>query len=201
MTNLTEESSDQGYLADSTMHVAAVRHARSRDDLNRLLAGYRPYLRSLADHSLVGTAGCRVDSSDLVQEALLRGVTQLDEFRGSTDAELAAWLKQILDNLLVEWFRFHTAAKRDHRREVGVEADFVSSEPSPSSVLRQKESFEQLNAAMHRLSADQRRVIALRNQELTFDEIGQEMNRNADAARMLWARAVARLGTLMRPDE
>ena len=47
---------------------------------------------------------------------------------------------------------------------------------------------------MERLSPDYRRVLALRHQEqLTFEQIGQQMQRTANAARMLWLRAVERL--------
>lgn len=184
----------------STDRVTTARRTSDREELLSLLAAYRPYLRSIANQSLSGGLEQRVDGSDLVQEALLRGTAGLNDFRGTTDAELAAWLKQILDNLLKEWLRFHTAAKRDHRKEVAAVESLVAVDPSPSSQVRQREDLVRLNAAIQRLSPDQQQVIALRNQDLSFEDIGRQFGRSTDAARMMWARAIARLGTLMKSD-
>jgi DNA-directed RNA polymerase specialized sigma24 family protein len=42
-------------------------------------------------------------------------------------------------------------------------------------------------------------VILLRQQEdLTFDEIGRRMDRQADGVRMLWGRAVLALGNALK---
>ena len=50
---------------------------------------------------------------------------------------------------------------------------------------------EALARAMERLPPDYRQVITLRHeQQLTFEEIGQQMQRTANAARMLWLRAI-----------
>lgn len=197
MDGLPEHGFPENVSAD---RVTEARRAHDQKELLVLLASYRPYLRSIAEQSLSGALGRRVDGSDLVQEALLRGTAGLHNFRGTTDAELAAWLRQILDNLVVEWLRFHTAGKRDHRQEVATGDGLAATDPSPSSQVRQREEFERLSAAMQRLSLDQRRVIALRNQDMTFEEIGRQFGRNADAVRMLWARAIARLATLMKSD-
>jgi RNA polymerase sigma-70 factor (ECF subfamily) len=56
------------------------------------------------------------------------------------------------------------------------------------------EQAEALARALERLPADYRKVLAYRHDEqLTFEEIGQRMQRTANAARMLWLRAVERL--------
>ncbi len=53
--------------------------------------------------------------------------------------------------------------------------------------------------ALGRLPEDYRRVMLLRYQkEMTFAEIGREMRRSADAARMLWTRALERLKQELR---
>lgn len=61
------------------------------------------------------------------------------------------------------------------------------------------EQAETLLAALGRLPDDYRRVIAWRQQEqLSFEEIGQRMQRSPDAARKLWARAIERLKRELR---
>jgi RNA polymerase sigma-70 factor (ECF subfamily) len=56
------------------------------------------------------------------------------------------------------------------------------------------EQAQRLWAAIDRLPDDYRRVMTLRYTDgLAFAEVGQRLGRSADAARMLWARAVERL--------
>jgi RNA polymerase sigma-70 factor (ECF subfamily) len=56
------------------------------------------------------------------------------------------------------------------------------------------EQADALERAMRRLPDEYRQVLTLRHQEqLAFEEIGQRMQRTANAARMLWLRAVERL--------
>jgi RNA polymerase sigma-70 factor (ECF subfamily) len=58
----------------------------------------------------------------------------------------------------------------------------------------EQEQTEALQRALLKLPPDYRRVILLYNQEqLPFEEIGRLMNRSANAAEKLWARAVLRL--------
>jgi RNA polymerase sigma-70 factor (ECF subfamily) len=66
--------------------------------------------------------------------------------------------------------------------------------PSPSGLAMRREQDEALNRALQRLPEDYRLVITLRyREERSFEEIGRLLQRSADAARKLWARAVERL--------
>src|SRR5262245_37340573 len=85
--------------------------------LDRLLDSYRNYLRLLArtgiDRSLRGKA----DPSDLVQDALLKASQRFDQFRGTTESELAGWLRQVLARCLADMIRRYRAAGRHVHRE------------------------------------------------------------------------------------
>jgi RNA polymerase sigma-70 factor (ECF subfamily) len=62
------------------------------------------------------------------------------------------------------------------------------------------EQAEALRCALERLPDDYRRVLTLRYQEeRSFEEIGGLMERSANAARKLFARAVERLQQEMDP--
>src|SRR3954466_12675374 len=84
----------------------------------------------------------RFDSSDLVQEALLKAHRNRDQFRGSTEAELVRWLQEILKNVVTDAVRQATAGKCDVRLEASLQAFAASSvrlqeylaarDPSPS---------------------------------------------------------------------
>ena len=64
--------------------------------LDRLLESYRNYLRLLARTGIDASLRGKADPSDLVQETLLKAHQHFDQFRGQTETELVAWLRQIL---------------------------------------------------------------------------------------------------------
>jgi RNA polymerase sigma-70 factor (ECF subfamily) len=66
--------------------------------------------------------------------------------------------------------------------------------PTPSDEAIEREEDEALQRALSRLPEDYRRVILLRHHEgRSLEEIGQLMQRSAEAVRKLWARAIERL--------
>jgi RNA polymerase sigma-70 factor (ECF subfamily) len=117
---------------------------------------------------------------------------------------LRAWLRRLLLNNVANFTRqYRQRAKRAIGREVSLEAGGSSHERgaglaadvlSPSGQAVAQEQAEALACAVERLPADYRQVLKLRHEEqLTFEEIGQRMHRTANAARMLWLRAVERV--------
>ncbi|HRX79022.1 MAG TPA: sigma-70 family RNA polymerase sigma factor, partial [Pirellulaceae bacterium] len=144
----------------------------------------------------------RLDSSDLVQETLLLAYRQFGQFAGSTDAQFVGWLREILRNQIIDATRHHGRQVRDVSRNQPL-PDAVACDRtlSASEVARRTETGEQLRDALAKLPEHYRTVILLRQeQDLSFEEIGQHMDRTADAARMLWGRAILQLSKLMQPD-
>src|SRR2546421_12928759 len=84
-----------------------IERARRGDAAARdgLLESYRNYLRLLARTGLDGGLQDKADPSDVVQETLLKAHQHFGQFRGRTDAELAAWLRQILARNLTDLAR------------------------------------------------------------------------------------------------
>src|SRR5438034_10782141 len=96
-------------------------YARGGDEqqLGRLLTLYRNYLTILAATQLDARLRRRISPSDLVQEAMLGAYRDFPKFRGSTERELLAWLRQILINCLHHAYEAHVqAGRRDIRREI-----------------------------------------------------------------------------------
>jgi RNA polymerase sigma-70 factor, ECF subfamily len=179
------------------------------EPLGRLLQLYRNYLTILAASQLDGRLRRRLNPSDLVQEAMLAAHRDFEQFRGGSEREFLAWLRQILINCLHHAVETHVKAKRrDVRCEVSMEQVNAALDrsalnfahvladpgPSPSASFRQRERAVALADQLARLRPEYRDVIVFRNlQGLSFDEISDRMNRKPGAVRMLWLRAIDKL--------
>jgi RNA polymerase sigma-70 factor, ECF subfamily len=182
-----------------------------------LLQLYSNYLRMLAATQIDKRLQQRMSPSDIVQETMLRAHAHFAQFRGGTEAELLAWLRQILVNNLAKFVEQHVlAARRDVRREVSIErlgraleqstiqlAALLPAEvKTPSAAAEQREETVVLADRLALLPDDYREVLMLRNlQGLPFEVVAERLNRSASAARMLWLRAIEKLRTLYAEDE
>jgi RNA polymerase sigma-70 factor (ECF subfamily) len=199
---------------EKSLPPALLRAALRGDEssLGRLLQTYRNYLVVLATTHMDGRLGARISPSDVVQETLLEAHRGFQVFRGTTEREFIAWLRQILMNNLLSAVKCHLGAqKRDVRREISInnaadsveraqrESLLVHRGPSPSDAAQRRENAVMLADLLTELSDEHRRVIVLRHLEgLGFNEIAERMDRSAPATRILWLRAVEKLRTLMK---
>jgi RNA polymerase sigma-70 factor (ECF subfamily) len=179
----------------------------------RDLERFRPYLRVLArahhDPRLRG----KLDPSDVVQEAMVSALRALDQFRGTTDAELAAWLRKILVRVLAGTARGFARDKRDAAREqplaaavedtsARLEGWLAADSSTPSQRAVRNEDLVRLTAAMDRLPDAQREALTLyRLRGLGLDEVAARMGRSPDAVAGLIKRAVHQLRQDLAPGE
>src|ERR1700738_414048 len=85
------------------------------------LEPFRNYLRLLARLHLDPRLQGKLDPSDLVQQTFLQAHQAWQQFRGKTEGELAAWLRQILARTLAHAVRDLGRAKRDVLLEQSLE--------------------------------------------------------------------------------
>lgn len=197
---------------------AAALH-ESNDRLGQLLESYRNYLDLLAGTQIDDKLRARISPSDLVQETMLAACRDFAQFRGESERQLLAWLRQILINRLHVFVQQHVLArKRDVRREFSIEqigialarstmslkasAFLADLAPSPSALAMQRENAVVLADHLAEMSAEHREVIELRNlRGLPFDEVAQRMDRTTGAVRMMWMRAIQKLRDSMAEEE
>jgi RNA polymerase sigma-70 factor (ECF subfamily) len=178
--------------------------------LDNLLDSYRNYLRLLARTGLDAALNAKADPSDLVQETLLKAHQKFAQFRGQSEGELIAWLRQILANNLADLGRrYHVAGTPQLGREQSLEQALDASSnalnrllardvQSPSASAERREMAVVLADALAELSPDHREVLVLRSlQERDWDEVATLLGRSPGAVRMLWARALKQLRPLI----
>src|SRR4028118_421835 len=130
----------------------------NRQDAHHAVVAALPNLRAFAI-SLTGNAD-RAD--DLVQEAITRGLANLDKFEPGTN--MRAWLFTILRN------QFHTSFRKK-KREIedpdGIMAGMLSTPPEQQGHL----DLSDLQTALAKLSVEQREVLLLIGAEgLSYEE-------------------------------
>jgi RNA polymerase sigma-70 factor (ECF subfamily) len=178
--------------------------------LGRLLERHRRYLAVLARLQVDRRLRGKLDPSDLVQEAFLEAHRDFAQFRGATEAELLAWLRQVLVRNLANQVRRYLGTRgRDVRleRELSREVEESSAAlglalaapgSSPSDRAARREQSVWLADALEQLPEDYRAVIVLRHLEgLAFPEVAARLGRTADSVKKVWARALARLRGLL----
>ena len=178
-----------------------VEQARAGDlvAIDQLVSQWRNYLLLIANQDLDQELQPKVAPSDMVQQSLLDVQQHIVDFRGSSEAEFRAWVRQILrNNIQTARRRFKTAKQRDLNREIDIDDSgnppLLHAEDSPSAAALNLERESVLESAMQKLPKHYRQVIQLRNwEELTFVEIAKRMDSTEDSVRKLWARALLRI--------
>ena len=174
------------------------------DPAGKILERFREYLCLLARMHLDARLRAKLDPSDIVQQTLLEAHQAIGQFRGRTDGERAAWLRQILARNLSNVARDMGRAKRDVTRERSLEAALDQSssrlawlaaeQSSPSQKADRNEQLLRLAEAMAELPEPQREVVVLRHcQSLPLAEIAEQIGRTPAAVAGLLHRGLEAL--------
>jgi RNA polymerase sigma-70 factor (ECF subfamily) len=185
--------------------VAAAVAAGELDDPAGMLAGCRQYLLMIANEVIGPELRAKLGASDLVQDTFLEAQRHLAIFRGTSNAEMRAWLRRILECRLANIRRSYLATEmRAANRELTLDpspaepgaliGSLKSRAPSPSNHAVRNEWSTALEEALTRLPERYRHAVAWRHiEQLSWDEIGRRMGCTADAARKVWSRAIQQL--------
>lgn len=135
--------------------------------------------------------------SDLTQEALTAAAERIDEFRGTTEPELVAWVCAIAETKLRDHRRAARRQRRDIRRtrQLGESADEVPDTANqPEKELLRTEEREFVHRLIDGLPAIERKAIRLRYiEERPVAEVASHLYRSEAAAQGVLKRALAHL--------
>jgi RNA polymerase sigma-70 factor (ECF subfamily) len=194
---------------------ALLAQARAGDESawSALLEAQRPYLTQLARAQIGPKLRGKTDAADIVQDTFLEAHRDLPGFRGTTDAEFLAWLRQVLARNLTNLLRrYYGTQARDPRRErpladgldrssQAADPALVASQSTPSQQAARRELSARTADALQALPADYRDVLVLRYLEgLSFPDVAARMGRSLDSVEKLWVRALARLRRTLGDD-
>jgi RNA polymerase sigma-70 factor (ECF subfamily) len=178
-----------------------------------LFARYGERILAIARARLGARLRGVLESGDILQEALLEALRGLERFEMRDESSLIRWLATLVEHRITARAGYHGAAKRsasvvplDGVPEDGsAPGDRSRPEPAspragPRTELEGRESAAAVQEALAELPEMQRELVLLRDYAGTsWAEAAEAVGApSAAAARMMHARALVRLGELLR---
>jgi RNA polymerase sigma-70 factor (ECF subfamily) len=181
--------------------------------LTELSARYGAWLWVLAAAGLGRGYRNQLDPTDVVQLTLVRAAESPFVLQGQDDSRCRAWLRRILQSVLVDEFRRLHSAKRDisldqqwpHLSGTGSglapEEALAADQTSPSEAAVRGEQLLALAEALERIPMEQREAVVMRFlQGRTIQEIAEATGRTLPSVAGLLRRGLGNLRELFPAD-
>lgn len=181
-------------------------HQGDEQALAELMQLHIGWLRTHVERRLGAFLRARADIDDYLQDAVLDFLRDGPRFQVRDSAQFRSLLGKIAENTLRDrndWFR---AKRRRLGTQLTVATDSVLSldpalqrSTTPSRDATRTETRDWVRLALELLEAEDRKILLEREYEdRSFVDIGTDLGMTANAVRMRWVRAVARLAEVMR---
>jgi len=177
------------------------------------LEQFRSYLLLMAQLHWKKKLQGHYDPADLIQQTLMEAHEKRDQFQGTTEAELAGWLRTILAHNIADALRRLSTAGRDVNLEqdlakdmesssARLEAWLVADHSSPSQRAAKNEQVAFLATTLDQLLPLQRQAVIRHHlQGISLADLAEEMNRTQAAVAGLLRRGLNKLRELMKGHE
>ncbi len=189
-----------------TQELVVLAKAGDNSALDQLCKVYGERVRRIIRLRMGSEIRPRLDSMDLVQDALLLALGGLGDFTYKNEGDFLRWLSRITQNALRDNLDKLYTDKRDIRKEVRLESyepttgsGFVGTPgaieaTTPSVIMSKKEDLDKLEKAIDELKPDYRKVIVLSKIDgLSYKEIGDRLGKSIDSVGHLLSRAMVAL--------
>ena len=181
--------------------------------LNQLCSVYGERVRRIIRLRIGAKLRSKLDSVDVVQDALIQAIGNLENFSYRNEGDFLKWLCKIAENKFHDIFdKFH-ADKRYIGKEIPFKREARQTErcsfgaagpigtTTPSVILSRKEALDKLEMALDELKDEYKEVIVLKKiEDLSYVEIAERLGKSPEAVGMLLSRAMAALTIAYRKD-
>lgn len=186
-------------------------HGGDAAALNELYGRYTTRVLAVVRVRLGAELRQKVQSLDIVQEAMLASLQNIEQFDYASEGAFLKWLTKIVENRILDQLDYHKAARRDFRKESPLENPRSSGSaipldipdkgglPTASQNLILNEDLSRLEQALDHLPVETRElIIALKLEGRTYQELADENGKSVDAVRMQANRAMDALTDVFR---
>ncbi len=182
--------------ARSSIDLLASAQQGGDDALEELLRRYLPRLRRWASGRLPSGLRTMLDTGDLVQDAVINALRNLNSIEIRDEGSLQSYLQRAVKNRIIDLYR--RKGRRPARDTMPEEAAAHVTAPDEAAI--RAEDLRRYRAALSRLREDDRKAVILWVERgLPHRDIAVELKKpSAAAARMTVNRALERLAREMR---
>jgi len=159
-----------------TQHLVALAKEGDEFAVNQLCSVYGERVRRIIRLRLDRKLRPKLDSVDVVQDALILALGGLKDFKYRNEGDFLRWLSKIADD----------------GGFIGATGPVANT--TPSVVVCKKEALDRLEKALDELKPQYKEIIVLKRIEgLSHAQIAEKLGKKTGAVRMLLARAMAAL--------
>jgi RNA polymerase sigma-70 factor (ECF subfamily) len=190
----------------TTQHLVALAKEGDRTALEQLCQVYGERVHWIVRFRMGGEIRSKLDSMDVVQDAFVMALQDLDDFTYRDEGDFLRWMSKVVENRIRDNIKKLHADKRNICKEILLRDHLPTGQRSspgaagpvvtttPSVIISKKEELDKLEKAIDQLRPEYREAIILRKIEgLSYKDIGDRLGKSADAVGMLVSRAMVAL--------
>ena len=191
---------------ETTQHLVILAQDGDRAALEKLCKVYGERVHWIVRFRMGREIRSKLDSMDVVQDAFVLALQDLEDFTYNDEGDFLRWLSGIVENRIRDNVKKLHADKRNIRKEVPLRNRVLTTERSsagapgpiatttPSVIVSKAEDLDRLEKAINKLTPEYREVIILKKIEgLSYEEISNRLGKSTDAVGMLVSRAMISL--------
>ena len=184
----------------TSLELLAEVQSGNKSAMDELCRRYLPYLEQWSSGRLPANRRDLSDTGDIVQEVMIRVMSNLDGFEPRNEAALLCYMRRAVRNRIIDEIR--RGNRRPVDQVVDIELAGGAALTTPLDHLMETDLAERYEAALERLEAADQKILKARIEfDNDYEKVAVATDKpSAQAARMAASRAQARLATELSRD-